>query len=233
LTELGVRRLIFFFKLISDFRNLDHDLMVKLLKRNMMNLIQIHGVNSYNRKEDIFKEPDSDDAPFSASSLESIYGPDIYKLTIGITQNLYDLCDGDMTYIKILLLIVIFDPMNDTLSDEERLQIVRLQNKYVTLLHAFLCDSFGKDKGAITFKSLLYEMNKVNDLAQWFERVVAEKSNYEYVRPLMKEVFSLPTQSASGMNTASASTPEASTPPASVSMASSVAAPSSNLPTTG
>lgn len=42
LTELGVRRLIFFFKLISDFRNLDHDLMVKLLKRNMMNLIQIH-----------------------------------------------------------------------------------------------------------------------------------------------------------------------------------------------
>ena len=66
-----------------------------------------------------------------------------------------------MTYIKILLLIVIFDPMNDTLSDEERLQIVRLQNKYVTLLHAFLCDSFGKDKGAITFKSLLYEMNKV------------------------------------------------------------------------
>jgi len=42
LTELGVRRLIFFFKLISDFRNLDHDLMVKLLKKNMMNLIQIH-----------------------------------------------------------------------------------------------------------------------------------------------------------------------------------------------
>lgn len=68
-----------------------------------------------------------------------------------------------MTYIKILLLIVIFDPMNDTLNDEERLQIVRLQNKYVTLLHAFLCDSFGKDKGAITFKSLLYEMNKVTE----------------------------------------------------------------------
>jgi hypothetical protein len=41
LTELGVRRLIFYFKLINDFRNLDHDLMVKLLKKNMMNLIQI------------------------------------------------------------------------------------------------------------------------------------------------------------------------------------------------
>lgn len=118
-------------------------------------------MNSYNKKEDTFKEPNSDDTPFAASSLESIYGPDIYKLTIGITQNLFDLCNGDTTYIKILLLIVLFDPMNDQLTESERAQIVKLQNKYVTLFHAYMCDSFGRDKGSITFKSIIYEMNKV------------------------------------------------------------------------
>ena len=73
-TELAVRRIIFFFKLISDFRNLDHDLMVKLLKHNMMSLLQIHGVNSYNLDTNTFQEPNTDDTPFSASSLETVYG---------------------------------------------------------------------------------------------------------------------------------------------------------------
>lgn len=66
-----------------------------------------------------------------------------------------------MTFIKILLLIVLFDPINDQLDESERVQIVRLQNKYVTLFHAYMCDSFGKDKGYVTFKSIIYEMNKV------------------------------------------------------------------------
>lgn len=202
----------------------------------MLNLIlkieYFKGVNSYNREEDTFKEPDSDDTPFAASSLESIYGPDIYKLTIGITKNLFGLCDGDTTYIKVLLLIVLFDPMNDQLTDTERDQIIKLQNKYVTLFHAYMCENFGKEKGSITFKSIIYEMNKVNDLAAWFEKVVAEKSNYEYVRPLMKEVFSLPgatntmgataaTNSAAGniekqQTSSSTHEQETATPPASV-----------------
>lgn len=110
-----------------------------------------------------------------------------------------------MTYIKILLLIILFDPNNENLMPHEKGQIIKLQNKYVTLFHAYMCDNFGVTKGVITFKSILYEMNKVNDLAQWFEQTVAEKSNYEYVRPLMKEVFNLPSVEA--------------TPPASVSNA--------------
>ena len=38
-------------------------------------------------------------------------------------------------------------------------------------------------------KDLDVELNKINDLSKLFERAVVEKSNYESVRPLMKEIF--------------------------------------------
>ncbi len=192
LTELGVRRIIFYFKLVSDFRSLDHDLMVKLLKQNMMSLLQIHGVNSYNKEDNSFKEPDTDDTPFSAQSLEAVYGSEIYNFSISITRNLYDLCSSDMNYIKILMLVIIFDPTNESLQENERKLISQLQNKYVTLMYAYIHENMGLPKSELTFKGIAYEINKVNLLASWFERTVLEKSNYEYVRPLMKEIFSFP-----------------------------------------
>jgi hypothetical protein len=203
LTELGVRRIIFFFKLISDFRNLDHDLMVKLLKQNMMSMLQIHGVNSYNKEENTFKEPTTDDTPFSASSLVQVYGEEIYNFSISITKNLYDLCNNDMNYIKILMLILIFDPLNENLTNDEKKIVSNLQNKYVTLMYAYMRENLGSPKAELTFKGIIYEINKVNILANWFEKTVVEKSNYEYVRPLMKEIFSFPSGSTPTASSAS------------------------------
>ena len=62
--------------------------MLKLLKQSMMNLLQIHGVNSFNRKENTFKQPDTDDVPFTAESLKTTYGEEMYKVTI--CQCLFD-----------------------------------------------------------------------------------------------------------------------------------------------
>jgi len=211
LTELAVRRVIFYFKLISDFRELKHDLMVVLLKFNMMGLLQIHGINSYNKEENTFKEPDTDDTPFSAQSIESVYGTSVYELSISITRNLFDLCAGDMTHIKILMLIVLFDPYNDKLSDSEKTTVAKLQNKYVSLLHAYLCDLMGSPQAEQTFKAILIEISKINDLGKWFEKTVAEKSSCDFVRPLMKEVFGIATPANSA-----ASTPIASSQPSSV-----------------
>lgn len=192
LTELGVRRIIFFFKLISDFRSLEHDLMVKLLKQSMMSILQIHGVNSYNKLDDTFKEPDTDDSPFAAQSLEAVYGTEVYKITIGITQNLYELCSADMTYIKMLMLITVFDPINPNLTEEEKNYITKIQNKFVSLFYAYMCENYGVEKAGLVFKGIMFEVGKIGDLAKFFEKAVVEKANYEYVRPLMKEVFSFP-----------------------------------------
>ncbi len=192
LTELGVRRIIFFFKLISDFRNLPHDTMVKLLKQNMMNLLQVHGVISFNKQDNTFKEPDTDDTPFSAESLQAVYGPEIYQFSMNITRNLYDLCDDDMVFIKILMLIVIFDPLNASLNADEKALISKLQNKYVALIYSYMRDKFGSPKAELMFKGMVFELSKVSELSRCFERAIAQKSNSEYVRPLMKEVFSFP-----------------------------------------
>jgi hypothetical protein len=217
LTELAVRRIIFYFKLISDFRDLKHDLMVVLLKFNMMSLLQIHGINSYNREENTFKEPDTDDTPFSAQSIESVYGASVYELSISITRNLFDLCAGDMTHIKILMLIVLFDPYNEKLNETEKANVAKLQNKYVTLLHAYLCEIMGSPRAEHTFKSILVEISKINDLGKWFEKTVAEKSSCDFVRPLMKEVFGIATPANSA-----ASTPIVSSHPSSADSSCSV-----------
>ena len=226
ITELGVRRIIFYFKLISDFRELPHDIMVKLLKQSMMSLLQIHGINSYNKEENSFKQPFTDDVPFSAESLESVYGEEVYKITMEITRNMYDLCNRDMTYIKVLMLIVLFDPLNENLTLKEKRIVSELQNKYVTLIYAYMCESFGASTAELTFKGMIFELNKVNELSRWFEKAVVEKSNYEYVRPLMKEVFSFPTDSTPPMSsasfyTSSSSSSNPSSYPSSISITSS------------
>ena len=223
LTELGVRRIIFYFKLISDFRNLSHDIMVKLLKNNMMTIIQLHGINSYNKKENTFKEPNTDDIPFTADSLRSVYGHEVYQKIINITISLHDLCQGDMVYIKLLMLIVLFDPNNDTLSVDERAKVKDLQDKYMNLTFSSLCDILGcVNKANLVLKGMLFEVNKINDLAKWFEKTVVEKCDSEFVRPLMKEVFSFPSDHTppSSINSSSASSSVqsvSSMPPGSVS----------------
>jgi hypothetical protein len=207
-TELGVRRIIYFFKLISDFRDLSQDLMLKLLKQNMMSLLQIHGVNSFNRAENTFKQPDTDDIPFTAESLKATYGEEIYTISMGITNNLYDLCNKNMTFVKIVMLVVLFDSQNSALTEKERLLVEQLQNKYVTLLYSCMCEQYnGFDSAEVAFKGLIFELNKINDLSKIFGKAIVEKSNLEEVRPLMQEVFSLsssnhitPPQTASSMH---------------------------------
>ena len=49
LTELAVRRIINFLKLVIDINDIHHEVMILLLKNSMMSLLQIHGVNSYDK----------------------------------------------------------------------------------------------------------------------------------------------------------------------------------------
>ena len=120
---------------------------------------------------------------------------------MGITNNMYDLCHENMSFIKILMLVVLFDPQNEWLDSNEKVLIEELQNKYVTLLYSYMCDNFGRTHAEVAFKGLIFELNKINDLSKMFEKAVVEHSNYEEVRPLMQEVFCL-----SNINTPPAST---------------------------
>lgn len=49
LTEVAVRRIVNFFKLVVDFKEINHELMIILIKNSMMTLLQVHGVNSYDK----------------------------------------------------------------------------------------------------------------------------------------------------------------------------------------
>ena len=191
LTELAVRRIINYFKLIPEFAELKHDLMINLLKSNMMSMLQIHGVNSYNKIDDSFREPDTDDTPYLANSLEAVYGRDIYQLSVGITRNLYDVANSDTTHIKLLMLIVLFDPLNRSLSPAEIQHVTKIQNKYVTLLYSFLSDMLGLHRADLAFKTIIFEMNRINELSKWFKTTIDEKSNADIIRPLMIEIFSI------------------------------------------
>ena len=187
-----MRRVIFFFKLVDDFRLLAHDLMVKLLKHSMMCLLQVNGAQSYNPHDNTFKEPNTDDTPFSAESLEVVYGSQIYAKSIAITRSLNSLCGDDDTryvHIKLLLLVVLFDPLNEALSEDERKTVRNLQDKYVSLLYAYLSETFGSPHAEITFKTAIYEIRRAKELAYCFQRAVQDGTSQESVRPLMREVL--------------------------------------------
>lgn len=195
--------------------------MVKLLKHNMMSLLQVHGVNSYDRVNKTFQEPGTDDTPFAADSLRDVYGAQIYELIMTINENLHATSNGDMTHVKLIMLIVVFDPSNPNLSESERSRVSELLDKYVGLLHAYMNDKFGTERTQYLFKEILFEVNRIGDLAAWFERTVAENSNYDYIRPLMKEVFSF--SSTCGSTANSYQNSAENTPPSSInSNASSV-----------
>lgn len=138
-----------------------------------------------------FKEPDSNDTPFSADSLETVYGKEVYQLTITITKNLCDINYPDKAHIKLLMLICLFDPYCEDLVGLDRKKVQYHQNKYVKLLYSHLCDSQGLEDGDKSFKAITNEINKIDDLSKWFKTTVDEKSHQEFVRPLMIEIFAL------------------------------------------
>jgi hypothetical protein len=191
ITELPVRRIINFFKLIIDFRNLEHDLKLKILKHSMMDLLQINGANSYNKENETFQEPDTDDTPFSAKSLKTVYGDKIYELTVSLLNNLYDLCEGDQVYIKLFMLVVLFDPKNEALNKNDQKLIDNLHKKYLNLTFYYLCHVFGAERGENKFISFTKELKNANELSRYFSIAILKESNSEYLRPLMKEVFCL------------------------------------------
>ena len=190
-TELSVRRIITFFKHVPDFRDLSHKLSLKLLKQNMMNLLQVHGVTSFNRSEGTFKQPGTGDAPFTVESLEITYGAEISKVIVDTTNNLSDLCQENMILINILMLVVLFDPENDSLDADERILVESIENKYITLLYACICDRLGKSCAESTLNGIIFELSKIKSLSVLFKKAVAENSNHEKIQPLMQEVFSL------------------------------------------
>ena len=191
ISELSVRRIVSFFKLVPDFRDLPHKLTLKLLKHNIMNLLQVHGVISFNRTENIFKQPNTDDVPFNADSLKVCYGEEIAKIIIETTNNFNDLCRENMTFIRILMLIIVFDPENDCLEPNEKLLITELENKYFEMLYSCICEKYGKVNAEVTVKSLILELNKIKSLSKFFKEKIDENSNHEKIHPLMLEVFSI------------------------------------------
>ena len=83
---------------------------------------------------------------------------------------------------------MLFDPSNVQLEEAEKIQVSELLNKYMSLLYVFMRERMGVENAAYVFKAMLFECNRINDLAVWFEKAVHEQSNYDYIRPLMKEV---------------------------------------------
>jgi hypothetical protein len=194
-TELATRRLILFFKLIGDFQDLEHCLMAKLLKHSMPSLLQVHGVISYNADDNTFREPNTDDMPVSASCLQIVYGLEMHRLIITLATSLRSICPDDTTHMLLLMLIVLFDPSNQSLNQSEKQHVVNLLNKYFSLLYSYLKEVIGNDRARFAFNAISSELNKITDLGFWLQKAVRLNASVDRLRPLMKELFISPSDS--------------------------------------
>jgi len=123
--------------------------------------------------------------------LKTVYGSEVYELTISITRSLSNICVPKKSHIKLLLLIFLFDPYCPKLNTDEQSKVKMQQLKYVKLLYAYLYDELGLDMADLAFNTIVTEMNKVNKLSKIFKSAVDQNSDTDIIRPLMKEIFSL------------------------------------------
>ena len=197
---------------------------VKLLKGCVMRLLMLIATKCYNKFDETMFENEAADSStatgasdthatgggggggggggadaantrrFWVPALESVIGNHAYTRFASLLSSLQSLCNKEMIYM--LVVIIMFEPSTATLDADERRIVEQVHRRYSSALYSYMCDYLGVDNATEKNKRISSELGKLSDLARWFERSLFHHSNFDAVRPLIRELFNLPTASA-------------------------------------
>ncbi|CAF1128226.1 unnamed protein product, partial [Didymodactylos carnosus] len=132
-------RLMSYFKQIPEFQALNVDDKVTLIKYNLIPLLPLNLILSYNPDTETFIETDTD-YPIDSRICLKFHGTEMYIETKQILDSLWNIASYDHTIIKLALIILIFSKGFSPLSYlpepylKDALQVYHAQNFYVELL---------------------------------------------------------------------------------------------------
>ncbi|XP_033756076.1 nuclear hormone receptor HR96-like [Pecten maximus] len=185
-SEVAVRRLIKFVKLLSDFKKLSQENQIAALKACVLNTLLLRSVNFYDVENDAWLTPTGS---IPTNILKQATGHNqLHDNHTSYCRSLKAIAQDDEYIMAILQVMIIFRP--DGVNLEHRHEVSDLQDKYILLLKHYLESSFSYLHAHIVFSSLLRKFNELQKIGDEHAKIVLQV-NASQIEPLMLEVLNL------------------------------------------
>ncbi|XP_069139037.1 vitamin D3 receptor B-like isoform X2 [Argopecten irradians] len=185
-SEVAVRRLIKFVKLLTDFKKLSQENQIAALKACVLNTLLLRSVNFYDVENDAWLTPTGS---IPTNILKQATGHhQLHDNHTSYCRSLKAIAQDDEYIMAILQMIIIFRP--DGVNLEHRHEVSDLQDKYLLLLKHYLESSFSYLHAHIVFSSLLRKFNELQKIGDEHAKIVLQV-NASQIEPLMLEVLNL------------------------------------------
>ncbi|XP_021363677.1 nuclear hormone receptor HR96-like isoform X1 [Mizuhopecten yessoensis] len=185
-SEVAVRRLIKFVKLLSDFKILSQENQIAALKACVLNTLLLRSVNFYDVENDAWRTPTGS---IPTNVLKQATGHhQLHEDHTSYCRSLKAISQDDVYIMAILQVMIIFRP--DGVNLEHRHEVSDLQDKYILLLKHYLESSFSYMHAHIVFSNLLRKFNELQKIGDDHAKIVLQV-NASQIEPLMLEVLNL------------------------------------------
>jgi hypothetical protein len=187
-----VKRVITFAKLLPDFRNLAIDDQMALLRGSTMEIFICSSQNLFDKTTNSFTNvisrerniptgSNDDSNSIQLDILRFIWSDEVFDKTISYLKSMNDL-DIDETTLILYIPLILFSPDRRELINRER--ILKIQNKYSSLLYKYLYFKYDKQVDVVNkiFTKLLLKMIDLRDLHELHSSIlldVADSSELE------------------------------------------------------
>ncbi len=193
-------RLVFFFKQIPEFNELNvHDRVI-LIKYNLQPLGILNCTLSYNMETKSIIETDSD-APWNSTILVKCYGDEFCQRAKKVFDSFVRIARYDRRIIQLALIIFVLTTSFSANGDssepifQDSMSIYRAENNYTELLWKYLQTIHGNDKAIHIFKELVAHFITWRMLQESISRRVPNvltATEMNEVLPIMKSLLQLP-----------------------------------------
>lgn len=190
IAEISIRRVIEMVKKIYAFKRLAQVDQIALLKGGCIELLILRGAQSFDADKQRFLEgQDSEEASaMNLDQLKRAEGSDLFNEHMMFVKDLNVELKADRTTLNILLVINLFSPDRQGLTDKT--EVSHQQERYSTLLRNYLTEHYGERAARYMFPRLLLKLTDIRNLNEEHSQILL-KVKPEGIQPLMQEVLNL------------------------------------------
>ncbi|CAF1125607.1 unnamed protein product [Rotaria sordida] len=198
-------KLINFLREIPEFKQLDEDNRLILVKYNLTLLFFMYHSLNFDSVREIFYDLDTGDtvspneeafAQYRKSLFILCYGYEFNKTVMSIFHVLANIINKDPIIIQLLMLIMIFskglsanDDHEPLLNDERH--VFYAQSKYTDLLFRYLMEQSSFEVVIMKITHIIEQLLKIQKVSRDFRQYIRSNIDVTHVNPLMKSLLHL------------------------------------------
>ena len=184
--------LVSFFTSNQDFSSLSRQTKINLMKSSIMEILLIHDAVLYDPKSESFHNMSTTSAClFEFCSTSNKYTQEIYQCMMNVAKNLFALCNGNISMIKLVFFLSIFKVGNQGESEIETAKLQSLNIKYTNILYKYILQSRLANPNSI-LREIFCLIDELKPLAIKSQQIIVENSKSVIVDGLMADLFSIP-----------------------------------------